>query len=1287
MSQKKIERKESVTITVTHSAAAAFGDDIADDSYSVSELVEDEKLAKRVKGQPGLAESGESSRDAFLRSTISRGRAGGLTFPIEESQTSTTTSGSNSPQSSGQRDSCNDVVSENASQDRSPDESGIDVISGSGNDVKDMESPSESSFAYFAKTRFYMKGTTHSYCCAALPHPLLPKEDRGDYFASLAAWVLILKIMGDLPDFDNNEVLQVAGEQPPVTTLVRASYKNKYTKKDVEYAQAKYSELFKEPMGTDMKGVPFLPEHCDSMLEKVQYVIALGIYRTELRDELFCQLCKQLTNNPSRNSSVRGWVLLSLMAGSFAPSEKFAGCFNTFLQQGPPEFSEKADRLVRRTCAVGTRGYPSSWLEFQASKNNKPLLVPVTFMNGYRTLCEVDSATTVQELVNNIAEKIGLNDPVGYSIYVTLHTKISCLGHSNHRVMDAISECEQHTKSMGLRESSSLWRLYFRREYFTPWPTLERDHVNTDLIYEQITRGITLGEYKCEKEEVLILIVAQKFYIEHSDDVSLHKLDHFVRNWLTDELRQKYEPSYFVERVRESLQTNFLQTKPDPQPLKRDIVLFAWDKWYLQFSRFFDALKVQVPGGLDLLRAVVAVNSKGVYILDDSDTIRMHLAFREMASVIKERHATTIRTLKGEDYVITNSHSEDFFVTLTSFIHGLRMRSRYGIVTQETTQKEGASSTTIPRGELLVLSKPYSETVDETTVQGVCKRTSVTCTVPRDRLYVLATLDKPTADMLSGVMTQLRKDPAVLSNETSDKPRTLQQYSRHNFRPVSESTVSKLFHKASFKRDRNESLWQFSRDPLKKPLLRRTCARQDLAGPTCRAFAAIQQYMGDLTLQQEVTDAELANTYVLDPSRRNKYLRDEIFCQLMKQLTNNPDRPSEEKGWNLMALLCSTAAPGGELFDQCLVFLKGSKNRQARACADFLNVQITGGSRLFSPHALEHEMMTKQQPNVRIQVMVPSGMPVTLEVGCRTRISDIKREMKKRLRLRNIAEYSLFLSGPNSMHCLPDRGFYFDCLAHSDIYWLKPLAESGGDSTSSGLTAAVGLVMLKKIWVNVRPGEDPEADRHFHFPQEVPNFVRGYHQCSRREVIQLSALLYRSRFEDDDSHFKQFRDVMPMLLPRGFCDDTTLEDIRKEIEEEYRKSQGLSQDEARSRFLHVAVTWPTYGSVFFEVKQRVVKSLPKYCLVAINTSGVHVSDLQTKELKQMYEFSKIPNWAHDDSSFTLIISGGSGSTKLLLETSVGHNMDDVLMSHIAWVMETQMKRKHGFYNNVGESFC
>ena len=62
--------------------------------------------------------------------------------------------------------------------------------------------------------------------------------------------------------------------------------------------------------------------------------------------------------------------------------------------------------------------------------------------------------------------------------------------------MDAISECEQIMRSKGRKEEEAPWRLYLRKEMFTPWHDPEYDEVATSLIYQQITKGVKTDEYR-----------------------------------------------------------------------------------------------------------------------------------------------------------------------------------------------------------------------------------------------------------------------------------------------------------------------------------------------------------------------------------------------------------------------------------------------------------------------------------------------------------------------------------------------------------------------------------------------------------------------------------------------------------------------------------------------------------------------------------------------------------------------------------------------------------------------
>lgn len=41
------------------------------------------------------------------------------------------------------------------------------------------------------------------------------------------------------------------------------------------------------------------------------------------RDEIYCQICKQLVNNRNKRSRMKGWTLLSVCLGIFAPTHLF----------------------------------------------------------------------------------------------------------------------------------------------------------------------------------------------------------------------------------------------------------------------------------------------------------------------------------------------------------------------------------------------------------------------------------------------------------------------------------------------------------------------------------------------------------------------------------------------------------------------------------------------------------------------------------------------------------------------------------------------------------------------------------------------------------------------------------------------------------------------------------------------------------------------------------------------------------------------------------------------------
>ncbi|KAK2895631.1 hypothetical protein Q8A73_015119 [Channa argus] len=405
--------------------------------------------------------------------------------------------------------------------------------------------------------------------------------------------------------------------------------------------------------------------------------------------------------------------------------------------------------------------------------------------------------------------------------------------------------------------------------------------------------------------------------------------------------------------------------------------------------------------------------------------------------------------------------------------------------------------------------------------------------------------------------------------------------------------------------------------------------------------------MGDYPIKQVRSPVELTDQ-IFGSATQHEALRDEIYCQIMRQMTNNNSRLSMERGWQLMWLCTGLFMPSQSLLKYTQRFLESRpRDPLAGECLHRLQRMSSKEPRKLPPHLVEVEAIQQNSNQIFHKVHFPNDENDIFEVKSTTTIKDLCFSIASQLRLNSADGYGLYLKTPNKVTSMDDQKYFFDSLRQTSD--LPKKAKKVKESNQANIPYLV--IFKRKLWFNVSPGKDEIADLKFHFPQEMPKYLRGYHNCTKEDMISLGGLLFRVKVDSDRSQFVMIPRMLKELVPADQLKSMSPEEWKKHIVNSYNKQSGITVQEAKLAFLKTISSWPTFGCSFFEVKQTCETSYPNKVMIAISKQGVIFIDPTTKEQLVMHPFSRIIEYYSKGNIFQMTIGTLVRGNNFVCETS------------------------------------
>ncbi|XP_012520442.1 PREDICTED: unconventional myosin-XV [Propithecus coquereli] len=417
-----------------------------------------------------------------------------------------------------------------------------------------------------------------------------------------------------------------------------------------------------------------------------------------------------------------------------------------------------------------------------------------------------------------------------------------------------------------------------------------------------------------------------------------------------------------------------------------------------------------------------------------------------------------------------------------------------------------------------------------------------------------------------------------------------------------------------------EDMLCFTKIPLQESLIE--LSDSSLNKMATDMFLAVMRFMGDAPQKgQSELDVLCA---LLKLCGDHEVMRDECYCQIVKQITDNTSSKQDscQRGWRLLYIVSAYHSCSEVLHPHLIRFLQDVSQTPglpfqgiAKACEQNLQKTLRFGGRLEFPSSMELRAMLAGRSSKRQLFLLPGGLERHLKIKTCTVALDVVEEICAEMALTRpeaFDEYVIFVVTNRGQHVCPlsRRAYILD--------------------VASEMEQVDGGYMLwfrRVLWDQPLKFEN-ELFVTMHYNQVLPDYLKGFFSSmpARRpseqqlqQVSKLAALQHRAKDHVYLPSVREIQEYIPAQLYRMTASSTWLDLVSRHRQQ----TQALSPHQARAQFLGLLSAFPMFGSSFFFVQSCSNIAVPAPCILAVNHNGLNFLSTETHELMVKFPLKEI----------------------------------------------------------------